>query len=117
MIKKLIEAWRRRRDAGNSGAVAVEFAMTAPLLIVLVLGVADYGTLMNTSASLLGATRAGAEYVMANWNDPLVANPTTGTEQQVCGFFGLTLSGSSCSPVTPSVSTVCTCANGTTVTC
>jgi Flp pilus assembly protein TadG len=118
MFEKLIRTWRRRRGAWNSGAVAVEFAMTAPLLIVLVLGVADYGMLMRTWASLFGATRAGAEYVSANWNDPRVANPTTGAEQQVCRFYrGPTFAGTSCSPVTPGISTVCTCANNTTVTC
>jgi len=46
---------------GNSGAAAVEFAITAPLLVLLALGVADYGAIMNTGSSLEGATRAVAE--------------------------------------------------------
>jgi Flp pilus assembly protein TadG len=45
-----------------AGAAAVEFALTAPILVVLALGVADYGALMTNLASLQGATRALAEY-------------------------------------------------------
>ena len=48
------------------GAAAVEFAITAPMLVVLVLGIADYGLLMADSAALEGATRAGAEVAKAN---------------------------------------------------
>src|SRR5271168_1870466 len=51
---------------GVDGAALVEFAITAPVLVVLVLGVADYGLLMGDSAALEGATRAGAEVGKAN---------------------------------------------------
>src|ERR1700730_15098412 len=51
-----------QRSAGNAGSAAVEFAMTAPVLVLLALGVGDYGALMTNSASLQGATRALAEY-------------------------------------------------------
>jgi Flp pilus assembly protein TadG len=116
MIKKLIRLLCRRGDDWEKGSLAVEFAFAAPVLISLALGVADFGLLMNTSASLRGATRAGAEYAKANWNNPSVTNPTTGTEQRVCGFLGLTLSSGSCSPVTPGVSTACTCDDNSAVT-
>ena len=62
MIEQLIGLLCRVRSARNSGAVAVELAITAPLLIVLALGAADYGALMTNTASLEGATRAVAEY-------------------------------------------------------
>jgi hypothetical protein len=107
----------------DRGAVVVEFAITASLLVLLLLGVGDYGKLMNTSAMLLGASRAGAEYVAANWNN-LQVDTTTGAKKQVCGFFGpgVGLSGGSCSPltpvVTPIISTRCTCAGtATAVSC
>lgn len=96
--------------------MAVEFALAAPVAIMLALGIADYGTLMNKWAALRGATRAGAEYVKAAWNDPAVYSATV-AEQRVCSFLGLTLSGSSCSPVTASVSEACTCSDDTSVTC
>jgi Flp pilus assembly protein TadG len=117
MFKKLIELLRSWQGGCERGSMAVEFALAVPVLIALVLGAADYGALMNTSASLRGATRAAAEYAKANWNNPLVTNVTTEAEQQACSFLGLTLSGGSCSPVTPSVSTSCTCVDGTSVSC
>jgi hypothetical protein len=115
MIKKLVTLLHRRRDDSNKGTLTVEFAFAAPILIVAVLGAADIGALMNTAASLRGATRAGAEYAKANWNNPSVTNVTTGTEQKVCGFLGLTLAGGSCSPVTPGVTNSCTCDDNTSV--
>src|SRR5439155_25253589 len=117
MIKKLVALLHRRRDGWDKGTLTLEFAFAAPILTVAVLGAADIGVLMNTAASLRGATRAGAEYAKANWNNPSVTNPTTGTEQRVCGFLGLTLSSGTCSPVTPGVTTSCTCADSTSITC
>ena len=116
MIKKLIALLHRRRGDWNKGTLTVEFAFAAPILIVAVLGAADIGSLMNTAASLRGATRAGAEYAKANWNNGTsVTNLTTATEQRVCGFLGLTLSSSTCSPVTPGVTNSCTCNDNTSV--
>jgi len=115
MIKKLVTLLHRRRGGCNKGTLTVEFAFAAPILIVAVLGAADIGSLMNTAASLRGATRAGAEYAKANWNNPSVTNVTTGTEQQVCGFLGLTLASGTCSPVTPGVTNSCTCDDNTSV--
>jgi Flp pilus assembly protein TadG len=116
MIKKLVALLHRRRDDWDKGTLTLEFAFAAPILIVAVLGAADIGSLMNTAASLRGATRAGAEYAKANWNNPSVTDPTTGTQQKVCGFLGLTLSSGSCSPVTQlDVTTSCTCDDNTSV--
>lgn len=119
MLPRLIERFLWPARDRDRGAMAVEFAIAVPILAMLVIGVADYGSLMNTAATLRGATRAGAEYVRANWNNPAisVATNTTNAKGEVCGFLGLTLSGSSCSPVTPSVSSACTCVDGTSVGC
>src|SRR5260370_11113962 len=62
MSGRLTESLHFLRRARNSGAAAVECAITAPLLVVLALGAADYGFLMTSAASLEGATRAVAEY-------------------------------------------------------
>jgi TadE-like protein len=115
MIKKLVALLHRCRDDWNKGTLTLEFAFASPIIIVAVLGAADIGSLMNTAASLRGATRAGAEYAKANWNNPSVTNVTTGTEQKVCGFLGLTLSSGTCSPVTPGVTQSCTCDDNTSV--
>jgi Flp pilus assembly protein TadG len=105
MIKKLIDSFHRRAGDSERGSMAIEFAIAAPVVITLFLGAADYGTLMNTAASLRGAARAGTEYAKANWNNPAVTNVTTSTEQQVCSFLALSFDTgtNTCSPVTPSV--------------
>jgi len=103
MIENLIVGLRRCWSGPNEGAAAVEFAITMPLLIVFVLGVADYGILMNNAASLVGATRAGGEIAKVN---PSV----TAAQLTALGIFP--------SAATPSVSaTFCTCFDNTTVTC
>ena len=86
----------RRGFLGVDGAAAVEFAITAPMLVVLVLGIADYGLLIANSAALEGATRAGAEVAKAN---PSV------TGAQLTAYFP--------SGITPTVTSVCTCVDNT----
>jgi hypothetical protein len=102
-----------RRRVGTDGAAAVELAITISFLAVLVLGIADYGILMNDSDALMGASRAGAEYAIGAPSD------ATGIETQVCGFFGLRYSGGSCSPITfpTSPTPACYCIDGTSVSC
>src|SRR5262249_18396843 len=115
MIKKLVALLHRRRDGWDKGTLTLEFAFAAPILTVAVLGAADIGVLMNTAASLRGATRAGAEYAKANWNNPSVTNVTTVTQQKVCAFLGLRLPSGTCSPVTPGATNSCTCDDNTAV--
>jgi len=62
MIVNVIRSWLSRCSPGDRGAAAVEFAITAPLLVILAIGAADYGAIMNNGSSLEGATRAVAEY-------------------------------------------------------
>jgi len=52
----------RRMGDWNIGSAAVEFAITAPFLVLLALGIADYGAMVAQSSSLAAYARAGAEY-------------------------------------------------------
>jgi Flp pilus assembly protein TadG len=83
---------------GVDGAAAVELAITAPVLVLLGLGVADYGVLMGSAASLESAARAGAE--VAKINPSVTAASLTS--------LGLFPSGA-----TPTVTSVCTCVDNT----
>src|SRR5947207_11465043 len=96
--RKWVAANWRRGILGNGGAAAVELAITAPVLVLLVLGVADYGVLMGSAASLESAARAGAE--VAKVNPSVTAASLTSR--------GLFPSGA-----TPVVNSVCTCVDGT----
>ena len=114
--RDLLLGWR---SAPSAGSAAVEFSLTVPLLVIVALGAADYGTMAVQQAVLEGATRAGAEYARANCTTtPLTSTPCiSGTQSAVCGHLELTLTSSTCSPVTPGVSPVCTCVDGSSVDC
>ncbi len=67
---------RRLRD--ERGASAVEFAMIVPLLIVLVLGIAEFGHAFSVQGTLSAAAREGAR-VMALQNDQAAARTAVRT--------------------------------------
>lgn len=46
----------------HNGSVAVEFALVAPVIILIAAGIADFGILATKSAALAGTTPIGAEY-------------------------------------------------------
>ncbi|MEE6274588.1 TadE/TadG family type IV pilus assembly protein [Georgenia wangjunii] len=54
------------------GAAAVEFALVVPLLLLLVLGIAELGRAYNIQTTLSAAARDGVR-VMALQNDPAAA--------------------------------------------
>jgi Flp pilus assembly protein TadG len=60
----------RLRD--QRGATAVEFALIVPLLIMLVLGIAEFGRAFQVQGTLSAAAREGVR-VMALQNDPAAA--------------------------------------------
>jgi Flp pilus assembly protein TadG len=62
----------RKRLRDERGASAVEFAFIVPLLLVLVLGIAEFGRAFQVSGTLSAAAREGVR-VMALQNDPVAA--------------------------------------------
>ncbi|MGP0224887.1 MULTISPECIES: TadE/TadG family type IV pilus assembly protein [unclassified Paenarthrobacter] len=58
--------------ASERGAVAVEFALLAPVLVLLVLGIMEFGRAYNAQVSLSNAAREGVR-VMAISNDVTAA--------------------------------------------
>ncbi|RCK69302.1 pilus assembly protein [Desertihabitans brevis] len=61
---------RARRD--DRGAAAVEFALVVPVLLLIVLGIAELGRAYHVQTTLSGAARAGVR-VMALENDDRAA--------------------------------------------
>jgi hypothetical protein len=54
--------WRCTRGSfGCDGSVAAEFALLAPMILVIMTGIVDLGFLTTKMAALAGATRIGAE--------------------------------------------------------
>jgi Flp pilus assembly protein TadG len=46
----------------DSGAVAVEFALVLPILLLVVFGIIDFGRMLNAQISLTQAAREGARW-------------------------------------------------------
>ena len=57
------------RDLGRRGVSAAEFAIMAPVLILLVFGTYDLGNAIQLDLRLERVARAGAEYAIANSSD------------------------------------------------
>jgi Flp pilus assembly protein TadG len=58
IVSKMLERFRR----SESGSALLELAVISPLLLLLVIGVVDYGRAFYTSITVANAARAGAEY-------------------------------------------------------
>ena len=72
----------RTRARRERGAVAVEFALVLPVLVMLVLGIVSFGLALNSHVGLSNAVREGARFGAttlndANWADAVVGRTTT----------------------------------------
>lgn len=58
-----------RKGRDTRGVAAVEFALVAPVLLVLALGIVDYGEMIWQQEAVDNAVAAGADYAVAyGWN-------------------------------------------------
>jgi Flp pilus assembly protein TadG len=108
-----------RSSFGSDGTALVEFALAAPILVTLVLGIADFGLLAAKNAALEGATRVGAEYARDNSTCQSNIQATScisgiKTAMQSGGNFSPALTFPSSSPPFPAS---CECDDGTSITC
>ena len=55
----------------NDGSVAAEFALMAPILVLIAAGIADFGMLATKSAGLAATARIGAEYARTHPGDTI----------------------------------------------
>lgn len=108
-----------RSFLASDGTALVEFALAAPILVALVLGIADFGLLAANTAALEGATRVGAEYARNNSTcqaDVTGSSCTTGIENAMSSaqnFSSPLIFPSSSPPFLVS----CQCDDGSSITC
>ncbi len=68
----------RRRDRNQSGAAAVEFALGAPLLALMLVGIVEIGFATRRQMQVEDAAAAGALYASANgWDQAGIATAVT----------------------------------------
>jgi hypothetical protein len=89
-----------RRSLKSAGVAAIEFALVLPVLMLILLGIIDFGLMMYDKAMITNAAREAARAGI------VLSNPRpTGAQIQLvatsyCGTNLLTLSGpSACTPV------------------
>jgi len=99
-------AFRSAFTIGRAGNIAVEFALIAPVVLVMLVGIADYGTAVYDRLQLSSAVRAGIQYAT-------LPGVSTGAVQQVV-TDALT---SDPSAVTVTAQQVCECSDGTATAC
>lgn len=56
----------------QNGTAAVEFALLAPVLILIIIGIYDYGMYMNHAIKVESTSRAAAEYVVLGGDEDTV---------------------------------------------
>jgi Flp pilus assembly protein TadG len=82
MVKK-----RRRREAG---AAAVEFGLILPLLLILLLGIMDYGYLFFVQLSVTNAAREGARAGITQGDTSLAQTKAQTATQNYLTSIGIT---------------------------
>jgi TadE-like protein len=107
----------RRVAACHEGSTAVEFSLTAPLLILLAFGAYDYGSAYVEGVRLNGAARAGTQQALYNsqeWQN------TDGMEQAALEEYvghALTPEEIALMSVTATAEAFCACTAGATLAC
>jgi Flp pilus assembly protein TadG len=76
--RKIWTSLSRRPSHREKGAELLELALVLPLLLVLVVGVIDFGQAYAIKDQLTGAARDGARVAVNGFNDTDTANPQCG---------------------------------------
>ena len=80
--------WFRRSSRGGA---AVELAVITPLLVLLAIGVMDYGRVFFTSIAVANAARAGSEWGAFDNNRPLQLTDIQNFAMSDAQEFGITV--------------------------
>lgn len=98
--------WIKRGRGARAGSVAVETALLAPVILLMLAGAVDYGGAVQERMALVGAVRSGLQYALHHSTD------SAQVELAVRGA----LSGDA-DTVSVTISQLCECPNGSTVSC
>jgi Flp pilus assembly protein TadG len=82
---KPVTEYRKTRFSGGAaerGAVLVEFAIIAPLVVLLLMGIADLGIVIHEHQLLQNAAREGARFASLPSSNPLNPSASVATIKQ-----------------------------------
>ncbi|HUH84085.1 MAG TPA: TadE/TadG family type IV pilus assembly protein [Stellaceae bacterium] len=82
----------RELARGTGGAAAVEFALLAPVLGMVLVGMVDFGLGVFVKMQVQNAAQAGAEYVIANGFNTSNTTPVTTAVTTASTYSGITAS-------------------------
>ena len=108
MKRAMIHRWARRLRDSESGQALVEVSVAGTLLVVIVLGVIEFGQLAYDSIEVSNAAKAGVQYGTQNG---ATASDTTGI-QNAAAAAATDVTG-----LTATSSYSCTCSDGSSSTC
>ncbi|MFD9704934.1 TadE/TadG family type IV pilus assembly protein [Lentzea sp. NPDC059081] len=80
-----------KRDARDRGATAVEVALLMPILLVLVMGIVDFGRALHAQITLTQAAREGVRVAALKQS-----GAATRTQNAATGLSGVGVSVTSC---------------------
>jgi Flp pilus assembly protein TadG len=103
-LSPLGAAWRDRR-----GAVAVEFALIVPFLVLLAIGIYDYGAFTVQRGQLAAAARSAAQYALTQADPAKGYDHTTNPVLARTRTLALALAPAGTSTSTASVTYFCQC--------
>ncbi len=89
-------AARAHDEVADRGAVAVEFALILPLLLLIVFGIIDFGRMWNMQIALTQAAREGVRVLALNGTS---GDATTRTEAAAFPVTGISVSTTVCPTV------------------
>lgn len=88
-------------DSKSRGAVAVEFALVAPLLLALITGIVEFAHAYNAQISVTQAAREAARTMaIKNSQTDAKAAAVAGAPGLTTGSFGYTFTPAACAPDT-----------------
>ena len=78
-IRRIIQLCHARFQRDTRGTSAIEFALIAPMLLAILVGIADVSRIAYGSSNMQTAVRAGIHYAMAGGTDAATAQSHANT--------------------------------------
>ncbi len=92
---------RSRRVVADRGAAVVEFVLVLPLLLLLIVGMVQFGRIYSMQIQLTGAANDGARYLSVNPTDTTGARTRTQNAALNLGLTSGEIAIATTAPCTP----------------